>query len=99
MFPLQHRGVGLNKLTSLQFGEIWYLHILSLQTIHFSITEVSELQAILGSELFLFLMTPPAAVLYRKEGRLEVQQVGSQEMGNNNATYVLSLTMIVPIPR
>lgn len=44
-------------------------------------------------------MTPLAAVLYRKEGRLEVQQIGSQEMGNNNATYVLNLTMIVPIPR
>lgn len=51
LFPLKHRGVGLNRHTSLQLGEVWYLHMLSLETLHFSITEVSELQAILGSKL------------------------------------------------
>lgn len=51
LFPLKHRGVGLNRHTSLQLGELWYLHMLSLEATHFSITEVAELQAILGSEL------------------------------------------------
>lgn len=51
LFPLKHRGVGLNRHTSLQLEEVWYLHMLSLETTHFSITEVSELQAILGSQL------------------------------------------------
>lgn len=43
LFPLEHRKVGSNKLTSLQFGEIWYSHVLFLETTHFSTTEVSEL--------------------------------------------------------
>lgn len=51
LFPLKRRVVGLNRHTSLQLGEVWYLHVLSLETTHFSITEGSELKAILGSEL------------------------------------------------
>lgn len=74
----------MNRHTSLQLGEVWYLHMLSLETTHFSITLGSELEAILGSQLCL--MTPLAAALDRGEGRLEVQQIGSQEMGNNNTT-------------
>lgn len=67
LFPLKHRGLGLNRHTSLQLGEVWYLHMLSLEILHFFITEVSELQAVLGSELCFHDSSGCCFVLRRRQ--------------------------------